>query len=102
MLRKRIHIAGALPFSRERVFRVVSETNAFQAGVLLEYRGGTINGKSMLGLLTLSEETGRDFDLVCSGEDEEEALLRVSALLEDAGAPAPRGAPEEGSGPEEG
>lgn len=83
MQRQRIRISGRLPLSRERVFRIVSAANAFSAGVLLEAESGTINGKSMLGLLTLSEEGGREFDLVCSGEDEVEALARISALLEE-------------------
>lgn len=83
MLRKTIRISGELPLSRERVFRIVSAANAFSAGILLEAEGVTINGKSMLGLLAIHEGTGRSFDLVCSGEDQEEALQRMAALLEE-------------------
>jgi len=51
--------------------------------VLLERKGGTINGKSMLGLLSISESTGREFMLVVSGVDEAEALERLAAMLEE-------------------
>lgn len=84
MLRKTITIGGELPLKRERVFRIVSAANAFSSGILLEAEGVTINGKSMLGLLAIHGGTGRRFELVCSGEDEEEALQRVAALLEEA------------------
>ena len=84
MLRRSIEIRAALPLTRERVYQIVSAANAFSSGILLEAEGVTINGKSMLGLLAIHGGTGRRFELVCSGEDEEEALQRVAALLEEA------------------
>lgn len=83
MQRVEVHIKGRLPFSRERVFRIVSAANGYSSTVMLEGEGLTINGKSMLGLLTLAPERGRRYYLVTRGEDEEEALHRICALLED-------------------
>lgn len=91
MVTKRVHIAGALPFEKGRVLRIVTAANAFQAGVLLKYPGGTINGKSMLGLLTVGLNARRDYDLVCRGEDEQEALDRLSVMLEDEEPVSPSG-----------
>jgi phosphotransferase system HPr (HPr) family protein len=82
MQRRSIRIAGTLPMTRDRVIRLVSVSNLFSCHVLLEGENLTINGKSMLGLLSINWTTGRDFDLVCEGEDEAEALERIIRLLE--------------------
>jgi phosphotransferase system HPr (HPr) family protein len=82
MQRRSIRIAGTLPMTRDRVIRLVSVSNLFSCHVLLEGENLTINGKSMLGLLSINWTTGRDFDLVCEGEDEAEALESIIRLLE--------------------
>lgn len=83
MQRRSIHITGTLPMTRDRVIRLVSASNMFSCRVLLEGENLTINGKSMLGLLSINWTTGRDFELVCDGEDEQDALESLALLLED-------------------
>ena len=83
MHRRSIRITGTLPMTRDRVIRLVSVSNLFSCHVLLEGENLTINGKSMLGLLSINWTTGRDFELVCDGEDEMEALDSLTRLLED-------------------
>lgn len=83
MKRRSIRITGTLPMTRDRVIRLVSASNQFSCRVLLEGENLTINGKSMLGLLSINWTTGRDFDLVCDGEDELDALDSLSRLMED-------------------
>ena len=82
MLRRSIEIRAALPLTSERVYQIVSAANAFSSGILLEAEGVTINGKSMLGLLAIHEGTGRRFELVVSGEDEEEAIRQIAQLFQ--------------------
>lgn len=83
MHRRSIRITGTLPMTRDRVIRLVSVSNLFSCRVLLEGENLTINGKSMLGLLSINWTTGRDFELVCDGEDDMEALDSLTRLLED-------------------
>lgn len=83
MLQKTVRLTGSLPMNRDRIIRLVTAANSFSANVLLECQGATINGKSMLGLLSITEDTGRDYTLVISGEDEAEALDRLAAMLEE-------------------
>ena len=83
MQRISIHITGTLPMTRDRVIRLVSASNLFSCRVLLEGENLTINGKSMLGLLSINWTTGRDFELVCDGEDELDAMESLARLLED-------------------
>jgi len=83
VLQKTVRLTGSLPMNRDRVIRLVTAANSFSANVLLESQGAIINGKSMLGLLSITEDTGRDYTLVISGEDEAEALDRLAAMLEE-------------------
>lgn len=83
MQKRSIVIGGPLPLSRERVLRIVSLTNSFSAGVMLEGEGSTINGKSMLGLLTLTQAARHGYCLVTDGDDEAEALQAVARLFEE-------------------
>ncbi|MHC1786097.1 MAG: HPr family phosphocarrier protein [Christensenellales bacterium] len=86
MQRKEVHITGPLPMTRERVIRLVGLANTFSSHILLEGENLTINGKSMLGLLSINRDMGRDFFLVAQGEDELEARDSMIRLLEDEGA----------------
>ena len=83
MQRRSVRITGTLPMTRDRVIRLVSASNLFSCHVLLEGDNLTINGKSMLGLLSINRSTGCDFDLVCEGEDEAEALESLTRLLDE-------------------
>ena len=68
--------------NKERVIRMVTIANRFVSNVMLEHDGTTINGKSMLGLLSITGYTGRDYMLVTSGEDEKEALEQLCILFD--------------------
>lgn len=86
VLQRKVRLGGSLPMTRERVARLVTVSNRFASHVMLEREGSSVNGKSMLGLLSISPMSGREFMLVTSGEDEREALEQISALLEGDGA----------------
>lgn len=83
MLQKKVRVGGNLPMTRDRVIRMVTVSNRFASHVMLEREGSSVNGKSMLGLLSITGQVGREYMLVTSGEDEREALEQVSALLEE-------------------
>ena len=68
---------------KERVIRMVTIANHFVCNVMLERDGTTINGKSMLGLLSITGFSGRDYMLVTSGEDEKEALEQIGVLFDE-------------------
>lgn len=85
MQSRKIVLSGPLPMTRERAAKLVSAANTYPCGVFLERDNFTVNGKSMLGLLSISRLSCRDLMLVTDGPREEEALEALSQLLaEDA------------------
>lgn len=49
--------------------------------IQLASAGRKVNGKSLLSILSLGVKQGMDFEIICDGEGEEEALDAIVAAL---------------------
>lgn len=76
-----VSIAKLMPISRERAMGLVAVANTFHAHVSLTQRDVAVNAKSMLGLMALARVQQPDMLLECDGEDENEAMMAVTAYL---------------------
>jgi len=54
----------------------------FKSDFTIEKDGMEINGKSIIGVMTLAAEQGSTLVLQFSGEDEESALEAIASLIE--------------------
>ncbi|MDX1545492.1 MAG: HPr family phosphocarrier protein [Rhodothermales bacterium] len=61
---------------------IVRTAAKFNAEVLIQKDGYEINGKSIIGVMTLAAEQGSTLTLVCEGQDEEAAADALVALFE--------------------
>ena len=61
---------------------IVRKAAAFKSDFLIRKDGYEINGKSIIGVMTLAAEQGARLTLVFEGEDEEEAAEAVGELFE--------------------
>lgn len=59
------------------------EAMNFKSLVTFQYRGNTANAKSVLSVLGACIKSGDEIELVCDGEDEEEALKFLVKLVEE-------------------
>ncbi len=62
---------------------LVSTASQFDSEVFLRRDNYEINGKSVIGVMTLAAEQGATLELVVEGEDEEEAADAIAELFED-------------------
>lgn len=62
---------------------LVKTASQFEADVYLQRDNYEINGKSVIGVMTLAAEQGATLTLVVNGEDEEEAASAIAELFED-------------------
>jgi phosphocarrier protein HPr len=67
----------ALPASR-----FVKRAEKFESEVTITKDGIEVNGKSIMGILTLACEKGSKVILACTGKDEEEAMKALKKILE--------------------
>ena len=59
------------------------EAMNFKSLVTFLYRGNTANAKSVLSVLGACIKSGDEIEIVCDGEDEEEALKVLVTLIEE-------------------
>lgn len=55
----------------------------FKSHITFRYRENTANAKSVLSVLGASIKSGDEIELVCEGEDEQEALVALVPAIEN-------------------
>ncbi|MFD1926962.1 HPr family phosphocarrier protein [Sporosarcina siberiensis] len=60
----------------------VQEANRFVADIFLRKGDRQVNAKSIMGIMSLAIAYGTQITLIADGNDEEQALLSLAALVE--------------------
>ena len=83
MLRKKITIINRLGLHARAAAKFVKWANRFKASVKIEKDGVQIDGKSILGILTLAAVQGTEVILTIKGRDEKSAMKTLVFLIEN-------------------
>ncbi len=81
MVEKKIIIKNKLGLHARAAVKFVNLANRFHSSVKIEKDGNEIDGKSILGILTLAAVQGAQIKLKVSGKDEGSALRALAALI---------------------
>ncbi len=81
MLETAIVVNNKLGLHARAAVKFVNMANRFSADVKIEKDGSEIDGKSILGILTLAATQGAEIVLKVDGADEEAALKSLVALI---------------------
>ncbi len=87
MIKGTMNLSGITPLNRVQIEHLAQVASRYSARVTLEVNNRSINGKSMLGLLTLGVTDREPVTMICEGEDEEEAFRAIRQLLDSGVAP---------------
>lgn len=60
---------------------LVKTASRFKSDFFIKMYGYKVNGKSILGVMTLAAEAGSEMELIFNGPDEEDALQKVVELF---------------------
>ena len=82
MIRQPITFPGGQPLTRSVAAQMVQMTAKFQSRIMISHDHKIVNAKSMLGLLSLGLEDQANMTLLVEGEDEQEAVKAIMALME--------------------
>jgi phosphocarrier protein len=82
MLKRRVTIINRLGLHARAAAKFVKLANRFEASVKIEKDGVLIDGKSILGILTLAAVQGTEITLKVSGKDEKSAIKALISLIE--------------------
>ncbi|HMA54130.1 MAG TPA: HPr family phosphocarrier protein [Acidobacteriota bacterium] len=81
MLDKTVTIRNKLGLHARAAVKFVNLANRFGASVKIVKDGDEIDGKSILGILTLAATQGTTIRLVTAGKDEEAAMAALVELI---------------------
>jgi phosphocarrier protein len=82
MLKKKITIKNKLGMHARAAVKFVNMANRFSSTVRIEKNGNEIDGKSILGILTLAAVQGTEIIIKVSGKDEDRALRALVELID--------------------
>jgi phosphocarrier protein len=81
MLDKTVAIRNKLGLHARAAVKFVNLSNRFGSSVRIVKDGDEIDGKSILGILTLAATQGTSIRLLVSGKDEEAAMVALVELI---------------------
>ena len=81
MLETTITIKNKLGLHARAAVKFVNMANRFGAEIKIVKEGNVIDGKSILGILTLAATQGSEIVLIASGKDEDSALKALVELI---------------------
>ena len=81
MVEKTVTIKNKLGLHARAAVKFVNLANRFSASVKIVKDGNEIDGKSILGILTLAATQGTSIRLLVAGKDEEAAMAALVELI---------------------
>lgn len=83
MIKKKVTIKNDAGVHARPAAALVKLASKFESDFHIHMYGYKVNGKSILGVMTLAAEQGTELELEFDGKDEEEAAEEIIALIEN-------------------
>jgi phosphocarrier protein HPr len=77
-----LEIRNRLGLHARAAVQLVQTAQRFHADVWVSKDGERVSGRSIMGVMTLAAAQGSSIEVVASGDDAEEALAAITALIE--------------------
>lgn len=81
MISKEITITNSSGLHARPASLWVQMASRYQSSIIIKVNDSEVNGKSILGILSLGLATGSKFELIVDGDDEQEAAEKLEALV---------------------
>ena len=82
MISKKVVLNNADGLHARSAALFVREANKFASDINLEAHDDKVNGKSIIGIMSLGAFIGEEISIEADGVDEEEAVERLAKLVE--------------------
>jgi len=76
-------IVNVLGLHARAAAQLVQIANRYRAEVKIEKDGMQVNGKSIMGVLTLAAAKGTQISVTCEGDDADAAMAALAAVIEN-------------------
>ena len=81
MQHKKIIIINKLGLHARAAAKFVALTSRYSCSIEIAKHGKRVNGKSIMGVMMLAANKGTEVELFIEGEEEEQALQEIEALI---------------------
>jgi len=81
MITKEITITNSSGFHARPASLWVQMASRYKSNIKLKFNHSEVNGKSILGILSLGLGAGSKFELIVDGEDELDAVEKLETLV---------------------
>ncbi len=83
MIKKEFKIKNKTGLHARPAALLVKTTGKFKSNIFISKDGFEVNGKSIMGVMTLAAEPGSVIEVTIDGEDENEAMQALKDLIEN-------------------
>jgi len=83
MIKKVLKITNKTGLHARPAAMLVKTTGKFKSDIYISKDGYEVNGKSIMGVLTLAAESGSTLEVRIEGEDEQEAMEAIENLIKN-------------------
>jgi phosphocarrier protein HPr len=83
ILERTFLIVNTLGLHARAAAQLVQTANRYASSVSVEKDGIQVNGKSIMGVLTLAAAKGTEIVVRCEGDDAEAAMISLAAMIEN-------------------
>lgn len=83
MVKKKVKIVNEAGLHARPAAALVKLASSFESDFFIHMYGYRVNGKSILGVMTLAAEEGTELELELDGPDEKKALEAIEELIQN-------------------
>jgi phosphotransferase system HPr (HPr) family protein len=80
---KTVTIVNKLGLHARAAAKFVTLASSFASDIKVARNGQEVNGKSIMGVMMLAASKGTDITLIINGDDETEAIEKLSVLVQE-------------------
>lgn len=81
MVSEKVTLTNSQGFHMRPAGVFASEMGKFHSDITIHFNGNEVNGKSLMNIIAACIKCGSEIEIVCSGEDEQEALNKALELI---------------------
>ena len=85
MEKREFHIIAETGIHARPATLLVQAASKFNSDINLEYKGKSVNLKSIMGVMSLGVGQGSDVVITAEGDDEEEAIQTIADTMKNEG-----------------
>jgi phosphotransferase system HPr (HPr) family protein len=82
MIKEKMTVTNKIGLHARAAAKFVEVTNKYDADIEIRCQNGSIDGKSIMGILALGISQGETIEVIADGLDEEEAMDGIRELLD--------------------